>query len=129
MKFPVFNMEAMYRDYGPERISMPGFHFSGYYTPWGIKRLDSDYCKRIINLDGETSELLARRIHTDYHLHPTIRRNLLYNLRMRYGYNLKVRNKIVGLERARRTKERKSEVRDLLAQKDRIESRLKEINY
>lgn len=54
--------------------------FFASYTPYGIKQLDGEYCKRICNLN-EDPEKLKKEIKENPHLHKLIKQNLLLNLK------------------------------------------------
>jgi len=56
----------------------------GFYTPEGIRGIDSQYIKRICS--GDYSDQLAAEIMQNRHIHQTIKDNLLLNLNQyRYG--------------------------------------------
>jgi hypothetical protein len=106
------DMEEMYRDQGGQHTNLPGFQFSAFYTPEGIRRIDARFVKRIEAFkDGksfteysynysncrynggipekeveqvwtDTHESLKKDIEENPHLHPKIKENLLFNLNM-----------------------------------------------
>jgi hypothetical protein len=106
MALPIMpaNIEDLYID----QAMCSGEGFFSAYTPWGIKQLDSNYSRRIMNLArdpeevraeifnneflresekeeqlqylGESPEALENDIYSDEHLHPCIIENLIGNL-------------------------------------------------
>lgn len=55
------SMDEMYIDQAMENS---GFVFAAY-TPWGIKQIDSDFCRRIQNIERDPKEI-RRSILTNY---------------------------------------------------------------
>ncbi len=104
-------MENIYQDQGGRYIDVPGFQCSSFYTPEGIRRIDSDFCHRIIaygegksytkyyysykdcarlkqpptreidRIWNDTYESISKDIKENPHLHPEIKKNLMSNLR------------------------------------------------
>ena len=102
-------MDRIYVDQGGRDVNIPGFQFLSFYTPDGIKKIDSQFCHRIMAFKrGEsyteyswsyedfwktgspckkvemkwtdTLESLTNDIKNNVHLHPKIKKNLMYNL-------------------------------------------------
>jgi len=74
--FPV-DMEAMYVDQ-----SFNLGYVSSFYTPYGIKGIDSGFAQRIMKLE-EDPKKLKKEIKENPHLHKRIKRNLIFNLKNR----------------------------------------------
>jgi GNAT superfamily N-acetyltransferase len=89
------SMEEMYRD----QAGINGCYVSSFYTPQGIRKMDSLFCNRImafrngehykqLKWDGkkvdhvwkDTKESLTKDITENNHLHENIKENLLFNL-------------------------------------------------
>jgi hypothetical protein len=103
------NMDEVYRDQGGRGFIHPGIQITSFYTPTGIKRIDTRFGNRIRSFgNGEpfieysysysecragkppkrevemiwsdSYESLKKDIEENPHLHPTIKENLLFNL-------------------------------------------------
>lgn len=71
----------MYLDQHPHGSSVLGHHFHSVLTPWGIRRLDSQFCHDIVQARTIAAcRSIAKRLQEDCHLHPIIRTNLFSNL-------------------------------------------------
>lgn len=92
------NFEEIYLDQAVKQTSMFDRRITSFYTPEGIRRMDTQFSKRIMafkrgesytkyNWRGEvdwvykdTLDGLKREIEECPHLHSTIKENLLFNL-------------------------------------------------
>jgi len=72
----MINMNKLYTDYSPRKIG----GILEYKTKHHIIDIDKWFVDRIINLN-ECPKKLAKEIKNYKSLHPTIRKNLLYNLK------------------------------------------------
>lgn len=79
-------IEKFYVDCSDNYINVPGFYMSSVYTPYGIKMIDSWFCREIRSMtNGEskfTRKKLIKAILTCPHLHPIIRSNLYLNCKV-----------------------------------------------
>lgn len=83
--FPV-NMDKIYVDQGGSRVFFADRCISTFYTPFGIKQLDSEFSKRIMDLRNDpekikNSKILLKEIKENPHLHRKIKRDLIVNLK------------------------------------------------
>lgn len=69
-----WTMEELYLDYG----MFSDTYIFAAYTPYGIKLMDAEYCRRII-----AGEDCSEEIKKNPHLHPVIKENLLHNIEIR----------------------------------------------
>jgi hypothetical protein len=78
-------IDAVYVDQAPHHTGCRGYNFFACYTPEGIRRLDGEFCQRILAYKGGKREYRRIRwaILSNPHLHSVIKQNLLYNLEMR----------------------------------------------
>jgi hypothetical protein len=74
------DIEDLYVDETIRKITVGDQCITSFYTPYGIKQMDSDYGRRIRS-GTEDLKKLRREIKLNPHLHRRIKRNLLYNLR------------------------------------------------
>jgi hypothetical protein len=77
LKLPLMpsDIEDTYVD---QAVDQSAYVFAAY-TSYGIKQIDSDFCKRIQELN-EDPEVLKEETITNKHLHACIKENLLENL-------------------------------------------------
>jgi hypothetical protein len=80
-------MEGVYLDQAPYRFGYGTYSFRSFYTPSGIKGLDSRFIKRIKAFNGGAKEYYELRweIMSNPHLHQVVKDNLLWNLTNYYG--------------------------------------------
>ena len=75
------NIDEMYRDYAIHYSRFLNRTMMAGYTPWGIKQIDSYFCRRIRQLESLTeARVLEEEIIGCHHLHIKIRENLMANL-------------------------------------------------
>lgn len=76
-----FDHDSMYRDYAQEYSTYADRSFFASYTPFGIQKIDSYFCYRILTLESkEEALILEEEIIGCHHLHIKIRENLIGNL-------------------------------------------------
>ena len=78
--FPV-NMDKMYVDQSMKNSQYGDRNLFSAYTPYGIKQIDSEFAKRI--MEGDEPKELREDIKENPHLHRRIKRNLIFNLNQR----------------------------------------------
>lgn len=75
-------IDSYYRDQSIQVTDMGTKMLTAAYTWYGLKRMDSMYCNKILNMPNKKyADKLRKEIQENPHLHEKIKENLLYNLK------------------------------------------------
>jgi hypothetical protein len=76
------DIDSLYVDQAMVRKTYLDRNFFAAYTPWGIRQLDSRFCRRIMALKSKAeAKVIRKQIKDCAHLHDVIKDNLFLNLR------------------------------------------------